>query len=325
MQKAQAYALAQRLEKEASAHSLTALEQKAKKAENILRSLSTGKVAVTYEDFLYYPTQAYAIYSQELPRSIAQIEKLVGELGQVSGRAKRPESAANRLQRAVSNGWVKEIKSTEQAMDNLWDALGTRIVLKNGDSKSVDIFVENLCSAIKNGDLEVVSVNSLAGKNGLPYLTQFHLEMIEDAASSIGKSIKANPKEYDSGYTVATIFIKYGNNVRGELQLIGQEALNIANAEHWVYDAFLGKLYTEYLEIFSNPEIKELAGKLIERLRKPAEKLTESQKNMYNEYLNTAYINARSLESGISTNTIILPVGLPKELSVESLLETVLK
>ncbi len=182
---------------------------------------------------------------------------------------------------------------------------------------------ERLATRIINArELGVVSVNSLAGKGGVPYLTQLHLDKIEDVATAIGKEIITAPKEYASGYTVSTIFIKYGNNVRGELQLIGQKALNIANAEHWVYDAFLGKPYTDYLNVFSKADVKEVATKLIERVRKPAIALTEEQRTIYNSYMSEVYKNARNIESGNELGKVILPTGIPSELSVESLLKT---
>jgi hypothetical protein len=104
--------------------------------------------------------------------------------------------------------------------------------------------------------------------------------------------------------------------------LINKETLKIANAEHWVYDAFLDKPYAEYLEAFTNAEIKDVATKLIERIRKPAVALTESQKAMYNSYLNSVYQNARNIESGNSLSIVTLPSGIPQELSAESLLRT---
>jgi hypothetical protein len=280
------------------------------------------KAVVTNEDYLYYANEAYKVYSKELTTAVQQIEEIAGDLGQVTGRAKRAESAANRLQRAVDNGWIKELNSTEEALDNIWDALGTRVVLKNGDAASVDAFVNKLCNAIEKGEIEVVSVNSLAGADGIPYLTQTHLEQIKSACLFVGKQIKALPKEYESGYTVATIYLKYKNNVRGELQLIGQQTLEIANAEHWVYDAFLGKPYAEYLEGFTNVGTKDIATRLIKRVREPAMTLSESQKATYNSYLNSVYQNARNIESGNSLSTVTLPSGIPQELSAESLLRT---
>ena len=281
-----------------------------------------GKAAETFEEFLELAEQAHKIYEPELEPAIQQMEDLIGEFGTVSGRAKRPESAANRLQRSVSQGYVEEINSVESALDNLWDALGTRIVLRSGTADEVDQVVAKLADAVKRGDIEIVSVQSLTGEGGIPYLTSQHLDDLRAASLEAGGTMKTSPKTYDTGYTVGTFFIKYANGVRGELQLIGSRTLKIANAEHWVYDAFLGKPFEGYLDVFTNPQVKEVARKLIERLRKPAEGLTKEQEELYKNYLNEAYKNARRTETGAPTEAIELPPGIPEELSVESLLRT---
>ncbi len=281
---------------------------------------NSGKVAVTYDDFLNYAKEAYEIYSKSLPDAIKQIEDIVGSVGKVQGRAKRAESAANRLQRAASNGWLDDLDSVEKALDNIWDALGTRVILNDGAS-TVDNVVNRIADAIKKGEIDIVAVNSLTGKNGIPYLTEKHLRQLEEASSSVGKSIKAVPKQYDSGYTVGTIFIKYADNVRGELQLIGSKTLKIANAEHWVYDAFLGKPYDDYLNAFAGGT-KDVAKTLIEKIRKPALELSSDQRSLYNDYLNAVYQNARKIESGGTPSSVNLPSGISSNLTVDNLIKT---
>lgn len=50
--------------------------------------------------------------------------------------------------------------------------------------------------------------------------------------------------------------------------------------------------------------------------------LSESQRALYNDYLNDVYRNARGQESGVSISTAELPNGIPNELSSSSLLRT---
>jgi peptidoglycan hydrolase-like protein with peptidoglycan-binding domain len=270
-----------------------------------------------------YADKAYEVYSEILPEAINQLEKVAKGLGRISGRAKRPESALNRLQRALENGWVKEINNVDKAIDNIWDAVGTRIVLNDTTPQTIDAFVNNLCIAIESKEIEIIKVNNIFGNDGLPYLKEEHLSKIgKTVEKSYGKPIEISQKDYESGYTVATFYIKYTNNIKGELQLIGKKTLEIAEAEHWVYDTFLGKPYDDYIKLFSKQKDQDVVRLLIERIRQSAGELNITQKKLYNEYLNEVYKNARRVESNVPQHSLSLPKDISNNLSIENLLET---
>lgn len=104
--------------------------------------------------------------------------------------------------------------------------------------------------------------------------------------------------------------------------MIGESALEIANAEHWVYDAFLGKPYSDYINSISSIEDKTLVKQLIEKIRTEAEKMNSTQRADYYNYLNEVYKNARRVESDLPKQPIIFPNGVNNSVSIESLLKT---
>lgn len=266
---------------------------------------------------LHFAEQAHGIYAGMLDEAVQVTKDVFSGLGKVDGRAKNPESAANRLSRAVEEGWTPEITSTTAAIDNLWDAIGTRLVLTDASPTAIDKVVSRLVTAMETGEMEVTMVNRLAGEGGRHYFTKAHLEQLENAGEAVGSNIKVGTKTYETGYTVVTVFLKYANGVRGELQIIGREALAIANAEHLPYDAILGKPH--YLGQYpkaARPEVSRLVGKI----EKAATNLDEAGQAKYYDYLNQSYIKAREAEIGSEVGSAALPEGISKVLSVENLI-----
>lgn len=243
------------------------------------------------------------------------LETLAGDLGSISGRSKRPESAANRLKRAVDNGWTENVSSVDEAIDNLWDAVGTRVVLNNPNAENSQTLVNRIVSMTNDGDIDIVQINSLTGPSGFPYFSQTQLDEISDATSS-GLAVQLNDG-YESGYTVVTVFVQYSDGVRGEIQILGGEVLELSNAEHLVYDAFLNK---PYLNAFS-PEIQSQVSQMIEPIRNAAQSLSSSQKLSYENYLNSVYKNARRRELNISEVQTSLPEGCPGVLDFNHLIQ----
>ena len=213
---------------------------------------------------------AHSIYSRQLPGALQTLQDVLGEFGQVQGRAKSPESAANRIQRAVTNGWAIKMDSPADVLDNLWDAVGTRVVLKNSSPATMSQLTNKLIDAIKDNKLDVVKIANLyGGEANLPYLSAENAAALQEEANT-----KVTQKPYDSGYTATTIFVKYPDGVRDEIQLIGEETIEIANAEHLVYDAFLNKPYLGSYDSAQHAAVAEQ----VEPIRASACALTPTQK-----------------------------------------------
>jgi len=262
--------------------------------------------------YLALAQAAYQTYAQQLPASLQTLHAVLGEFGEVQGRAKSPESAANRVQRAVDNGWAAQVATPADVLDNLWDAVGTRVVLRDSSPATMSQLTSKLVAAINNGELDVVKIENLYGSDAhLPYLSPENTAEIQEEAN-----LKVTQKPYESGYTATTIFVKYPDGVRGEIQLIGEQALKIANAEHLVYNAFLNK---PYLGSYAAEHHTAVAAQ-IAPIRAGAIALNPPQKTAYLQYLSGSYANARRAESGQPAQPLPFPAEVPHALSVDNLI-----
>jgi len=268
-------------------------------------------VAASGSQYLSLTQAAHGIYLQQLPGALQTLQDVLGEFGQVQGRAKSPESAANRIQRAVDTGWATQMEATADVLDNLWDAVGTRVVLRDSSPATMARLTGKLIDAINSGQLDVVKIENLyGGEAGLPYLNAENTEELAEEAN-----LRVTQKPYDSGYTATTIFVKYPNGVRGEIQLIGEKTLEIANAEHLVYDAFLNK---PYLGSYAPAQQAAVAAE-VEPIRAGARALSPAQKAAYMAYLSGSYADARRAESGLPAQPPAFPAQVPPALSVHNL------
>ncbi|WP_147442169.1 SH3 domain-containing protein, partial [Corallococcus exercitus] len=261
--------------------------------------------------------KAAPLYEKQLEPARNLIARVFKDMGTVQARAKDPVSAANRLQRAVDRFGAK-VTTVQEAIANLWDAIGTRLVLSDTSPAAMSRVVSRLAEAIRRGELEVTEINNLHGPEGKPYFTPQHLETLQVAAAQAGKPLRINEsKLMESGYTVVCAYLKHGNGVRGELQIIGKQVLTLANAEHIPYDVSLGKPLVRNV-----PEAAEVE---LQNLVKPVEaamaSMSEAQHALYLEYLNQSYIHARMMELGQPSTPPPLPAGLNKVLSVERIHE----
>ncbi len=191
-----------------------------------LRDISpTGRFAG--ENFVDLANEAHNIYSRQVGKAKETALELFGKFGEVDARAKKPGSAANRLQRAVDNFGAK-INNVSEAINNIYDAIGTRIVLKDASKETIDGLVAELGKAIQSGRLSVFQITSLTGKDGIPYLTEAHLQYLQKIGADSGNTIKIETKTYGTGYTIGGVYIKYDANVMGEMQVIGKNVLELA-------------------------------------------------------------------------------------------------
>lgn len=264
--------------------------------------------------YLHLAKEAYPVYSRQLDNAMDTLRDIVGDLGAVTGRAKSPESAANRLQRSADN-YDAKIDTVDDAVKNLYDAVGTRVTLVDASPGSVDQLVGRLADAIKSGQLKITRVNSLTGEGGIPYLTDAHLETLQRAAASVDKPLITTQKPYNTGYTIGAMYVEYPNGVKGEIQILGEEVSKVADAEHVVYDAFLNKPYAGG---FGPNELPKAAA-VLDPIRDAAQSLNPLQRKQYNSYLNSVYKNARSIESGQPSSSVPLPEGISGELGIDNL------
>lgn len=317
----------------------TFAESETVKPEFDFSSLTLDAIKITPEDaarqlelLFDLAEEAHQVYAGKLDDAKSQMEEIFGEFGQIQGRAKNPKSAANRLKRAIeAKDWGPDrISTVEEAIDNLWDAIGTRIVLSDTSSEGVQKFVDSFAGAIQSGKLEVNSLNNLRGVNGKAYFSPEQIQQIRQADFERRQELKAQGKDpgkpmvigdaertAGSPFTSVCAYVQHEGGVRGELQIIGPKALEIADAEHLPYDAMIGKdLYRELTP--------EKAAQIKPRM-KPFEDaiagMTKEQQDKYGQYLNCCYVSARYEEMGYVEPTPVLPPGINPALSMDNIIK----
>ncbi|WP_143177218.1 hypothetical protein [Cystobacter ferrugineus] len=252
---------------------------------------------------------------RELEPAKKQIATLFEGLGSVMGRVKDPVSAGNRLQRAQDR-FGATVTNPEQAKSNLWDAVGTRLVLSDTSPAGMNETAARIADGIRSGKLDMFEFNNLHGPGGKPYFTPEHIQMMRQAAAEAGKPLRVNEsKLMDTGYTVACGYLNHGNGVKGELQIIGPRTLELANAEHIPYDVSLGKPLVRDVPKAAEANIQSLVAPIENAMSG----MSDVQKARYNQYLNQSYIHARNEELGVPSTPPRLPPGLSEDLSAENI------
>lgn len=261
--------------------------------------------------------QAHAQYAPKIEEAKATLKAIVGDLGEVQGRAKDPESAANRLKRAEDNFGAK-ITDVASAKDNIWDALGTRIVV-SGNPKEMAEVMQRIAKAVQDGKFEVVKAASNHGEGVGTYLSQSDLDMINAAAGGKADTVngvKTAPAD-KSAFTSGLIFVKYPDGTRGEIQIIGKKVLEVAAIEHIPYDVSIGKPLARGMDDAHMAQMKSITGPVEEAIQ--ALNKDPAKKAAYDQYLRDLYKHARDSELGIESPEPKLPAGIDQSLSKEGL------
>lgn len=289
---------------------------------------------ILQKQVLPYAEEAFNSYKSKLPVVQDKLNKIFNGLGSIEARVKTPVSAANRLMRTLKATWgPKEgINSAADAVKNLWDALGSRLVVKNSSEIEMQKVVDAMCNGLRTGDLKITHLNNLRGPGGKPYFNDAQIKQLQQADAEriheqrkLGvsdlESIQIGNSERKEGspFTAICAYLNHDDGVTGEFQIIGEEVLKLADAEHLPYDAMINKdLYREL-----NDAGKKKMAPLFEPFLAAIQGLSASQKTEYNEYLNQAYIQARKVESGqlAPKSGLALPATFDPVLSVENIIK----
>jgi hypothetical protein len=262
--------------------------------------------------------KAFEKYSGTLGEAKALLQSILGQFGEVMGRAKDAISAANRLQRAIDN-FGAQVTDVDSAIANIWDAIGTRVVVGNATPEVMAQTVAKLAEAVKSGQLKITSINNLHGADAKPYFTADQIAALAaEAAAANGKEITTNSsKVMAGGFTSVCIYVEYANGVKGEIQIIGEQAMKIANVEHLPYDVGLGKPLVRGIDSSLQGELNAITGPLEAAVK--AVNADPALKAAYEKYLSEMYAYARNVEMGLEANPPTLPAGIDQSLSVEGL------
>lgn len=286
------------------------------------------------EEILPLAEQAYDVYKHKMPAIKENLNDLFSSLGTIQIRVKTPVSAANRLVRAlkIPTGPLNGINNKEEAINNLWDSIGSRLIVSNASESEMQKVTDVICEATRHEKLKITRLNNLRGIGGIPYFTDNQIDQIRqaDAEKIINLKNKGllgpfTPMKIgneggskSSPFTCVCAYVEHGEGIIGEFQIIGPQSLKLADAEHLPYDAMINKdLYREL-----TPEGKTLMEPYFEPFLKAMKGLSLSEKKQYNEYLNQAYIFARKKESAQAsqTDTVLLPQGFDSVLSIKNIL-----
>lgn len=268
-------------------------------------------------ELLDLATQAHAEYAPKIEDAKTLLKDIVGDLGEVQGRAKDPESAANRLKRAEDNFGAK-ITDAQSAKDNIWDALGTRVVV-SGNQAEIDQVLQKLAAAIQAGDIKLVQGASNHGDGVMPYLDQAALDMLNAASGGKAKTADGVKKaDADkSAFTSGLLFVQYKDGTRGEIQIIGKKVLEVAAIEHIPYDLSIGKPLARGLDERFMVGMKGITDP-VEAAYKAIQQ-DPVKKAAYEAYMRDLYQHARNLELGIESQPPKFPDGMDKVLSADGL------
>lgn len=244
-----------------------------------------------------------ACFNEELKGAEEQIRALFeGDEHTVKGRAKTTASTISKLFRLAGKHKIP----LQQVMPQLKDAIGVRVILKNGNDTEMDEVINKLATAVKNNELRILEVENYRGKSGIPYLSDHQFEKLSEATKLSQEHPAARgPEEIKkSGYTCVQMIVEFKNGVIGELQIRGPQVHRIAQAEHLAYDLRRSKgnsipaSYPEHIRI------------KMEKLKTILTGFNSEQHADYLDYLTKQYNHGRAMEIGIDMPEQPLPDSL---------------
>lgn len=262
-----------------------------------------------------YKVWAQNLYKESLTKynmCFKQISKIVpNNVGYLQGRVKDIISIKNAIERKISRG--HQLNSATDAKNSIYDIIGTRIILNNGNRKEVSSVVRRLVIANRNNEISIDKVINFHGEGCRPYLTQTHINIIKASSGNKQPVIIANEDKCLSplGFTGALFCITNQDGIKMEFQIVGSKVHEIADCQHILYDIHIGK--TACKEI---PELEEL----ITPLQYCICSFSANEKENYKLYFNNKFKQAREIEAS-SSNTQVskLPSNLNKIFEIDNL------
>jgi len=272
------------------------------------------------------------------PTTMTDFKSTYSEFGEVSVRAKSESSILAKLLKkdfeAFSSG-KKGVSSLKDAVAAVGDSVGARVSIRADasgriDPSAIDAYVSKIVNDIKSGvRITEISNYRAAGPDGLPYLSNEHIERIVQADREYRLSLqrlKSEGKDVlipdpiivktgmgasnETGYTSFHVNLLYPSGLQAELQMRGPLVNRATEYSHFFYDILSRKTLPA-----------ELAGrKEVLSAEKIFRQLSPEQQNKFLTYVSFRIIRARSAEVGErEVRHVPLPEGIPEELSYEKL------
>lgn len=241
---------------------------------------------------------------EQFADSIAQVDEIFGEHGRVIGRPKSDSSVTDKLARKVIDKG-REYPTAEAATPDVGDAIGTRLIMRNGSAAEADQVAQSLATAIREGKIEITEINNYRGADGLPYFTDEHVQAFMKSAdiakskslSTVGSEemtiVNTGEKATKaSGYTTTQMNVRHRNGALGELQIRGPQIDRFAEIEHIIYDMRQGKTLAGDFPSALRSQLDGVRGTL--------KGLSKEQFDTYLAYVSDDYKRYRMIENGVT-------------------------
>ncbi len=240
-------------------------------------------------------------YLSRLRYSVAEIRS-VFKGSTIKARPKDPVSIQEKLLK-VHRLYRANISTLEGARKNVWDAIGTRVILKNPTAGGIERLTDKLERAIAEGRLQVVQIQNYQGMPGKPYFKKHHLDRLQQAAGNKPFKVVHGDQEayHPYGYTATHLQIRHKNGSLGEIQILGPKVEQLAETLHPLYDVLQGKDLSK-----GNPAI----AKLVAPFQTLLQNIDDGQKEIYFQYLTALFLHARRQEIGEPSVEPLFPLGM---------------
>ncbi len=227
----------------------------------------------------------------------------------ITARRKSPESIAEKMN-------AKGIKSKKAAKERITDFSGIRIILPGKNKNEGNYVLDKLANAIRKGwisisEIEVFHNPELRPVYRYAYANEANLHKVETVARKQGvKDFRLITKSTESGYPTIHMLVNLPGNIKGELQIISLNVLELKDIEDMCYKVLTNKkLDSRYSDIEA----------LLTQVREDTQEYAD-----FMEYTRQAYALERKKELGMTkqdTTFLNLPKDnqIPKELDFNSI------
>lgn len=157
----------------------------------------------------------------------------------ITSRKKSAKSIAEKM------GHMK-LTSKNDALENIHDMVGIRILVSNSDKKSGEYVGDKLLKAVKNGwikisEIEVYRNPALSPASRYDYIDEKRLDAIAMASRKKVKDFNYVIRQTDFGYSAIHMGVNLPGGIKGEIQIISPRVAAFKDIEDICYKGLSGK------------------------------------------------------------------------------------
>ena len=174
-------------------------------------------------------------YETELMQNITDQKPVLA----ITSRKKSVKSIAEKM------GHMK-LTSKNDALENLHDIVGVRILVSNSDRKSGEYVADRLLKAVKDGwikisEIEIYRNPELYPDDKYDYIREKRLDEIATEAKKKAKEFKYVTRKTDFGYTAVHFGVDLPGGIKGEIQVMSPKIAAFKDIEDICYKGLSGK------------------------------------------------------------------------------------